>query len=33
VTLHTPIDGFDVTTMEVVVRANRRDDATLRQDA
>ena len=25
VTLHTPIEGFDVTTMEVVVRANPRE--------
>ena len=32
VTLHTPIDGFDVTAMEVVVRANRRDDPTSRRD-
>ncbi len=32
VTLNTPIDGFDVTTMEVVVRANRRDTATSGRD-
>ena len=33
VTLNTPIEGFDVTTMEVVVRANRRNDGMLRRDA
>jgi len=33
VTLNTPIEGFDVTTMEVVVRANRRGGGMLRRDA
>ena len=33
VTLNNPIDGFDVTSVEVVVRANRREDPTSQRGA
>lgn len=33
VTLNNPIDGFDVTSVEVVVRANRRGEPTSTRDA